>query len=148
MPTQRPPSLTTGTPGNSCSLSTAITCSSESSGRTVTGSRSMMSPTVAIRSPNLAIEGGGQRGDHVAGHHAVRSVGRRGEPPRADLRARDLQQAPELAGVRREDRRRAPLAHVFEPPGQRVQAVRVEDERDGDAPDEVARECLRVLALA
>src|SRR3954454_16145065 len=48
MPTQRPPSLTTGTPGSSWLLSVRTTSSTLVSGETVTGSVSMMSATVAI----------------------------------------------------------------------------------------------------
>src|SRR5215207_676372 len=52
MPTQRPSSSTTGRPGSSCWRSVRTTSSTGVSGRTVTGSGSMMSRTAsAIRSP-------------------------------------------------------------------------------------------------
>src|SRR4029079_8066471 len=77
MPTQRPPSLTTGTPGNSWSRSVRTTVSTSSSGATVIGSPSMMSatvramkagtlPTTDRRSPRVR-----QRLDHIAGDDAV-----------------------------------------------------------------------------
>ena len=54
MPTQRPPSSTTGTPGSSCSRSSAITSSTGVSRCTVAGSESMMSRHVWHRRARLS----------------------------------------------------------------------------------------------
>src|SRR4051794_8770358 len=85
IPTQRPPSLTTGTPGSSWSLSSRTTSSTLASGETVTGSRSMMSATVAtprsLSAGGSALSaGGGQRGDHVRGDHALGTDALGGDP--------------------------------------------------------------------
>src|SRR5919206_2867906 len=73
MPTQRPPLLITGTPGSSWRRMTRTTLSTSSSGRTATGSRSMMSATVrAMRSAHLTRSPGVRQGlDDVARDDAV-----------------------------------------------------------------------------
>src|SRR3954452_17774655 len=87
IPTQRPPSLTTGTPGSSCSLRSRTTSSTLVSDETVTGWESMMSATVATagayRRPPGSSAGGGQCGDHVRGDHAFGAHALGGDPPRA-----------------------------------------------------------------
>src|SRR3954452_13306369 len=70
MPTQRPASLTTGTPWSSCSPSRRATSSAFVSGVTVAGSSSMYSRTVGI-DLTLPTEGCGDGVDHVAGDHVV-----------------------------------------------------------------------------
>src|SRR4051794_9671835 len=73
IPTQRPASLTTGTPGSSLVLSSLMTSSILVSSDTRSGSESMTSRTsVAICGWTLVRgEAGGQRVDHVAGDHVV-----------------------------------------------------------------------------
>src|SRR5215217_8427250 len=73
IPTGRPPLLTTGTPGSSCVRSSRTTVSTSSSGETVTGSRSMMSPTVRAmaRGPYRPSPRPVQGFDDVAGDDAV-----------------------------------------------------------------------------
>src|SRR5690348_14327784 len=74
IPTGRPTALTTGTPGSSCVRRSRTTASTSSSGDAVTGSGSMMSPTVMAmgartlpaRSPRVR-----ERFDDVAGDDAV-----------------------------------------------------------------------------
>src|SRR5215212_8565432 len=86
IPTQRPPELTTGTPGSSFSRSVRSTASTVSSGATVGVSVSMMSATVSgtgaaiLRGERLR-----QRGDHVGGDHRVRPVRGGREPAGADV---------------------------------------------------------------
>src|SRR4051794_32182386 len=74
MPTGRPASLTTGTPGSSWVRRSRTTASTSSSGAAVTGSRSMMSPTVRamgwadLTRPSPRVR---ERFDHVAGDDPV-----------------------------------------------------------------------------
>src|SRR5919198_5660128 len=60
----------------------------------------------------------------------------------------ELEQAPELAFVRREDRRRAARGEGVEAPGVRVEAVGVQDDRDVGARHELAGESERAVAAA
>src|SRR4051794_30033637 len=85
IPTQRPPSLTTGTPGSSLWRITRRTVSSESAGPTLTGSASMMSRTVRLIAGGSLWSGRGgrsagvgQRLDDVAGDDAVDAALRAG----------------------------------------------------------------------
>src|SRR5215217_5415102 len=90
MPTQRPPSLTTGTPLRSWSRITCSTVSTESATVTLTGSSSMMSRTVSAMGAQLRGWLDGERGgellDDVGGDHAVRAVRLGGEAAGADVR--------------------------------------------------------------
>src|SRR3954447_5426187 len=70
IPTQRPASLTTGTPCSSCSPSSRATSSAFVSAVTVAGSSSMYSRTVGI-DLTLPTEGCGDGVDHVADDHVV-----------------------------------------------------------------------------
>src|SRR3954447_4882540 len=71
IPTQRPASLTTGTPCSSFSPSRRATSSALVSGITVAGSSSMYSRTVGICAVTLASERTRDVVDHVARDHVV-----------------------------------------------------------------------------
>src|SRR5688500_18818626 len=94
MPTQRPPSVTTGTPCTSCSDRTASTCSTGSSGRTVAGAGSMMSRTVSGTGDERTGSGPQrprQSRDDVGGDHVLVALleprQAAGAPVRVDRRA-------------------------------------------------------------
>src|SRR3954453_6999991 len=85
IPTQRPPSLTTGTPVSSFLLRTRMTSSTLVSGATVTGSESMISATVGTGRSLAGGASAGQRVDHVGRDHALGPDALRREAARAGM---------------------------------------------------------------
>src|SRR4051795_11351601 len=114
IPTGRPPSLTTGTPGSSCARSSRTTVSTSSSGPTVTGFVSMMSPTVRAigRGPYRPSPPVGQRVDHVACDPAVAPALARRVDARAGVEPHAGARGGEGIDAAGEDRRDNAAQHV------------------------------------
>ena len=99
IPTQRPPSLTTGRPGSSCSRMRETTVSTPSSGVTVTGSASMMSRTARATGTGAYLRRASITSRAIT---AVRAALRGGAHARAGVQAHRRRRR------RRTARRRAP----------------------------------------